>query len=98
MAVKVLGSTSRSPKTKAERVASGDPRPSVEERYPSFGQYQSAVMRGMDNLVKDRFLLCEDTDDMQARLLQAGLDAGVPPPHGKLPPHEVPPHCRGVGK
>jgi len=85
-------------KTKAERMASGDPRPSVEERYPSFGEYQSAVMRGIDDLVKDRLLLCEDTAEMQARLLQAGLDAGVPPPKGNLPPQEVPPHCRGNGK
>ena len=81
--------------TKAERVASGDPRPSVEERYPSFGMYNSAVMRAMDGLVKDRFLLCEDTAAMQDRLLQAGLARGVPPPKGNLPPHSVPPHCRG---
>jgi Alpha/beta hydrolase domain len=80
-------------KTKAERVASGDPRPSVEERYPSFGKYQSAVMRGIDGLVKARFLLCEDTEAMQARLLQAGLDRGVPPPNGNLPAQSVPPHC-----
>ncbi|HEY3246633.1 MAG TPA: alpha/beta hydrolase domain-containing protein, partial [Phycisphaerae bacterium] len=52
-------------KTKAQRIASGDPRPSVEERYPSFGQYYSAVIRAIDGLVKDRFLLCEDTAAMQ---------------------------------
>jgi Alpha/beta hydrolase domain len=33
------------PATAAERATSGDPRPSIEERYPSFGQYRSAVMR-----------------------------------------------------
>src|SRR5438046_1778969 len=80
-------------KTRAQRIASGDPRPSVEERYPSFGQYYSAVIRAIDGLVKDRFLLCEDTAAMQARLLQAGLDAGVPRPVGKLPPQATLPHC-----
>ena len=81
--------------TKAERVVSGDPRPSVEERYPTFGQYRSAVIRAIDDLVKDRLMLCEDADDQQARLLQAGLDAGVPPPHGNLPPHTTAPYCLG---
>jgi alpha/beta hydrolase family protein len=85
-------------KTTAQRIASGDPRPSVEERYPSFGQYYSAVIRAIDGLVKDRFLLCEDTEDMQARLLQAGLDAGVPAPKGKLPPQTQVPSCQVAAK
>jgi hypothetical protein len=84
--------------TKAERLASGDPRPSVEERYPSFGQYHSAVMRAIDDLVKDRLMLCEDADDAQSRLLQAGLAAGVPPPRGNLPPQSTVPHCLGKKK
>jgi len=82
--------------TKADRKAAGDPRPSVEERYPSFGQYHSAVMRAIDDLVKDRLLLCEDVPDQQARLLQAGLDAGVPAPSGHLPPQTTTPHCLGA--
>jgi len=81
-------------KTAAQRAATGDPRPSVEERYPSFGQYYSAVIRAIDGLVKDRLMLCEDADDQQARLLQAGLDAGVPAPQGKLPPQPVVPQCQ----
>jgi len=85
-------------RTKAERMASGDPRPSVEERYPSFGQYSSAVIRAIDGLVRARLMLCEDADDAQARLLQAGLDAGVPAPHGHLPPHSTPPLCHGPGR
>lgn len=84
------------PKTAAERAASGDPRPSVEERYPSFGQYHSAVMRAIDGLVKDRLMLCEDADDAQARLLAAGLTAGVPAAQGKLPPKATVPHCLGA--
>jgi hypothetical protein len=85
-------------KTRAQRIASGDPRPSVEERYPTFGQYYSAVIRAIDGLVKDRFLLCEDTEAMQARLLQAGLDAGVPAPKGKLPPQTQVPSCQVAAK
>ena len=81
-------------RTKAERLASGDPRLSVEERWPSWGKYRSAVINAMDDLVKDRLLLCEDVPAMQARLLQAGIDAGVPAPRGNEDPHEGPPHCR----
>lgn len=65
-------------KTKADRLASGDPRPSIEERYPTFAEYQSEVHRAIDGLVKDRLLLCEDAGEQLARLIQAGLNAGVP--------------------
>ncbi len=51
------------------------------------------MIRAIDGLVKDRLMLCEDADDAQARLLQAGLDAGVPPPPGNLPPQAKPPLC-----
>jgi hypothetical protein len=85
-------------RTKADRLASGDPRPSVEERYPSFAQYYSGVFRAIDDLVKDRLMLCEDAEDQQARLLEAGLDAGVPAPHGNVPPHATPPLCHSGKK
>jgi hypothetical protein len=81
--------------TKAQRLATGDPRPSVEERYPSYGEYRSAAMRAIDDLVKDRFMLCEDADDALARVLQAGLDAGVPAPKGNPMPQSTVPHCLG---
>jgi hypothetical protein len=84
--------------TVAERRSTGDPRPSVEERYPSFAKYSSAVNRAIDDLVRDRLMLCEDADDEQARLLQAGLDRGVPPPHGHLPPQSTPPLCHNAGR
>jgi hypothetical protein len=80
-------------KTKVERLASGDPRPSVGERYPTFAEYQSEVHRAIDGLVKDRLLLCEDADDQLARLNQAGLDAGVPEPRGKGEVKFVTPLC-----
>jgi hypothetical protein len=83
-------------RTRADRLASGDPRPSVEERYPSFGQYAAKVKNAIDGLVKDRLMLCEDADDAQARLLAAGLAAGVPAPNGNLPPQSTVPHCLGA--
>jgi hypothetical protein len=83
--------------TKAARVAAGDPRPSVEERYESFSRYQHKVIDAIDNLVRRRFLICDDTQDMAARLLQAGLAAGVPAPRpneNASAPDPVP-ACRG---
>jgi len=92
--VALLGSYIPLSRTKADREARKDPRPSIEERYPSFGQYNSAVDRAIDDLVKDRLMLCEDTDDQQARLLAAGLAAGVPAPNGNGRPLPIP-HCQG---
>ncbi|PWT82428.1 MAG: hypothetical protein C5B57_08690 [Blastocatellia bacterium] len=83
-------------KTEAERLASGDPRPSVEERYESIGQYYGRVKRAVDDLIKDRLMLCEDAAEAQARLLQAGLDAGIPVPDGNLPIPTTPRHCRKI--
>jgi hypothetical protein len=82
--------------TQAERIAKGDPRPSIEERYPSFGEYYSRTIRAINNLVKDRYMLCEDSADEQARILEAGLQRGVPAPKGKLPAHETPPLCHSA--
>jgi hypothetical protein len=66
--------------TKAERIAAGDPRPSVEERYHSYSQYRSKVIQAVDKLARRRFLFCGDTQDIVTRLLDAGLAAGVPAP------------------
>jgi hypothetical protein len=67
-------------KTQAERIASGDPRASVQERYKSYDAYAKAVTRSIEGLVKNRLVLCEDSAAMQTRLLQAGVAAGVPAP------------------
>ena len=83
---------------KAQRIAAGDPRPSVQERYPSFAMYRAAVMNAIDNLVKDRFMLCEDTQAVFARLLNAGLAAGVPAPSGNPMPQEQVPSCKSNDK
>ena len=46
--------------TKAERVANADPRPSLEERYPTHADYVSAVTSAANALARDRLLLDED--------------------------------------
>jgi len=74
------------PKTEAERAMAGDPRQSVEKRYPSFGDYQRKVVRAIDDLVKQRLMLCEDAAAEQKRLIDAGLLRGVPPPSVLPPP------------
>lgn len=46
--------------TKAERLASGDPRPSLQERYGDHDGFVEAVEEAAHALVKERFLLKED--------------------------------------
>ena len=66
--------------TAAARTTAQDPRPSVQERYPSFAFYKTKVVLAVDKLVRDRFLICDDTQDIVNWLLQAGITAGVPAP------------------
>ena len=49
-------------KTKAERLASGDPRLSLEERYGDHAGYVAAVRAAVGRLIRDRFLLSEDAE------------------------------------
>src|SRR6185503_5198715 len=51
-------------KTKAERVASGDPRPSLEERYQTHDGYVQALVAAARSLVKDGYLRQADADAM----------------------------------
>ena len=46
--------------TRAEREASGDPRLSIEERYPSQEAYVEKVKEAVNRLLEDRLLLEED--------------------------------------
>lgn len=46
--------------TAADRIASGDPRPSLEERYVDHAGYVAAVSTVAQELVEERFLLEED--------------------------------------
>jgi hypothetical protein len=47
-------------RTKAERLATGDPRLSLEERYRNHDGYVAAVQMAVERLVQQRFLLSED--------------------------------------
>src|SRR5215469_8234640 len=53
-------------KTKAERMAAGDPRPSLEKRYGTNEKYVALVKTAATHLVKDRFLLQADADRLIA--------------------------------
>jgi hypothetical protein len=44
-------------KTKAERLAAGDPRLSIEERYTTHAEYVAAVASVANSLAHDRLLL-----------------------------------------
>ena len=58
--------------TRAEREASGDPRLSIEERYPTHESYVNAVAQAADRLVQERLLLQEDADAI-VELAEASL-------------------------
>ena len=64
-------------KTKADRMATGDPRRSIEERYPSFLAYEQAVGNAIEDLVARRLMLREDAQRNLDRLLQAGRATGA---------------------
>ena len=73
------------PRSAIGRLYSGDPRPSIEERYPTYVGYYEQVVAAIDGLVRDRLLLCEDVPAEEARLIAAGLEKGVPGPDGQTP-------------
>ena len=54
-------------KTKAERLAAEDPRPSLEERYGTHDRYVATVRTAAARLVHDRFLLQDDADRLIAQ-------------------------------
>src|SRR5262245_28095043 len=56
----LLGSTIPFPATQGEREASGDPRPSSEERYVSKEDYLRRVQQAAEALVQQGYLLAED--------------------------------------
>jgi hypothetical protein len=60
-------------KTKAERIASGDPRQSLEERYGTHEEYVAVVRKAVEQAVKDRFLLPDDA----ARILREAEASAV---------------------
>ena len=61
--------------TRAEREAAGDPRLSLEERYPSRDAYLAAFRAAADRLVADRFLLPEDAKTLVGEAERGGIRA-----------------------
>jgi hypothetical protein len=58
----LMGSTIPFPATSEERAARGDPRRSIEERYPSRARYLDQVRQAAQRLVDDGYLLAEDIE------------------------------------
>ena len=54
-------------RTKADRLASGDPRPSLEERYKTHEDYVANVRAATERLVRGRYLLQDDADRLIAQ-------------------------------
>lgn len=67
------GSYSPLPATRAERATTGDPRPSLEDRYGSHASYLLKLQAAVKTLVKERFLLVEDAE----RYIKAGKEDAV---------------------
>jgi hypothetical protein len=55
--------------TRAQRLASGDPRLSIEERYGTLGQYYSAALYQAKDLFRQRFLLVDDANRLINQML-----------------------------
>jgi hypothetical protein len=62
--------------TKAEREATGDPRPSLEERYPTRDAYVTAVRQAGEKLAAERLMLPEDVTRLVAEAGANGVRAG----------------------
>jgi hypothetical protein len=66
-------------RTRVERDAHGDPRPSIEERYPSHTAYVEAVTRACETLVRDGLLLQDDAQRfVEAARQKNPFDPSVP--------------------
>lgn len=59
--------------TRAEREASGDPRPSIEERYATPAAYVAAVRAAAAQLAAERLLLAEDVEAAATAATQDAL-------------------------
>jgi hypothetical protein len=62
--------------TSAERLAIGDPRPSIEERYPTKDAYVAAIRAAAEVLITQRFLLPDDAKVLIDQATQVGIRQG----------------------
>jgi len=67
------------PRTKADRLATGDPRASVQERYGSLDRYADKAVQALRKMVKQRLLLWEDFGSELSRVIAAAQAAGLTP-------------------
>jgi hypothetical protein len=79
--------------TLEERRATGDPRPSVEERYQSLSHYLVQVVHALNRMVQQRLLLCEDYDAELQRLIALGEAAGLHDSPGERAPSPAQQSC-----
>jgi hypothetical protein len=63
----LLGSYIPFPTTRASREALGDPRLSIEERYRDLDDYLQQIRSAATELIRGRYLLPDDLDDVLAR-------------------------------
>ena len=78
------------PKTRAERIATGDPRLSIEERYPNLWAYYFGALQAANNLVSQRFLLPEDANNLINQMLNNMLASKLLPLRGTFDPGMLP--------
>jgi hypothetical protein len=64
-------------RTKADRLASGDPRLSIEERYPDIETYSSLLSNAINNLERSGFLLPFDAEAMLNKNLSTALSKSL---------------------
>lgn len=62
MLAELMGSHIAFARTRTEREARGDPRPSLEERYGTFEAYRTRFAQACRKLVEQRYFLQEDAD------------------------------------
>jgi hypothetical protein len=67
MLYSMIGSMIPFARSKAEREKTGDPRPSIEERYKNRGEYLNKVQAAAQPLVKERLLLDKDVPVITTR-------------------------------
>jgi len=65
--INMVGSFFPFARTKAERAASKDPRPSIEERYTSREDYLGKIQAAAQELVRSRYLLVSDVPKLVQR-------------------------------